>query len=715
MSRLGPPRRPLRALPPTGRARLRVEGLEDRTVPAGPFGPTLAPQGAYDPSRILALFRADVTVPDGSAILPGTEIGSPIALVPGLRVVSLDAGVTVKQALAAYKASPLVLRAGPDYQVRLTATPNDPLFGSLWGIHNTGQTGGRPDADVDGPEAWDVVTSGPLVAVLDTGVDYNHPDLAANVWTNPGEVEADGLDNDGNGFVDDYYGYDFVNNDADPMDDYGHGTHVAGTIAAVGNNGIGVAGVGWDTKVMALKFMNVLGFGLESDAIRALDYAVAQGATISNNSWGGIGVPDPFLYLAIQNAGAAGHIFVAAAGNDSLDTDLVPGYPAGFDLDNIVSVAATDHNDDLAWFSNFGATTVDLAAPGDNIVSTVPAGGQPLSDPSGYIAASGTSMASPHAAGVVALVRGQHPDWTYRQVIERVLGTVDRVPSLEGKTVTGGRLNAARAVGSVSGPVVTGPYVVASSPDGETPGPVGSARVTFNQPVNPATFTRADVTLTGPGGKGVTVRGVTAVAGSDNRQFDITFKQQTAVGTYRLGVGPLIADPGGTRMDQDRDGIAGERPQDRYTSAFALVRARTFASSDVPKPIHDFVPTTSTLTITDDITIADLNVRIDLAHWWVADLRIKLVSPSGREVVLSAFNGGSGDDYGGTTFDDEATTRIQDGSAPFSGSYRPQEPLAAFDNETARGTWQLVVEDQGLLADGTLKAWSLTIQPTSGA
>jgi subtilisin family serine protease len=194
----------LRIPPPAGRTRLHVERLEDRTVPdATPFGPTLAPPGAYDPSRILALFRPDVTVPDGSAILPGTEIGAPIRLVPGLRVVSLGTGVTVKQALAAYKVSPLVLRAGPDYQVRITGVPNDPLFPALWGLHNTGQTGARPDADIDAPEAWDVTTAGPLVAVLDTGVDYTHPDLAANIWTNPGEVAGDGIDNDGNGFADD--------------------------------------------------------------------------------------------------------------------------------------------------------------------------------------------------------------------------------------------------------------------------------------------------------------------------------------------------------------------------------------------------------------------------------------------------------------------------------------------------------------------------------
>jgi hypothetical protein len=325
-----------------------------------------------------------------------------------------------------------------------------PRFGELWGLENFAQTGGTNDADIDAAGAWDVNTgSGSLiVAVIDTGVDYTHPDLAANIWTNAGEIPGDGIDNDGNGYIDDVHGYDFFNRDGDPRDDHGHGTHVAGTIGAVGNNGIGVTGVNWNVQIMPLKFLGAGGSGTTADAIEALAYAVANGAAISNNSWGG----DPYsqaMFDAIAAARDAGHLFVAAAGNGNIfgigqDNDAAPFYPAGYDLDNVIAVAAVDHHDNLATFSNYGATTVDLAAPGVNILSTTPGGG--------YGQSSGTSMAAPHVAGVAALTWDAHPDWSYDQVVAQVLGSVDPLPQLQGLTVTGGRLNAAAALGNPQPP-----------------------------------------------------------------------------------------------------------------------------------------------------------------------------------------------------------------------------------------------------------------------
>jgi subtilisin family serine protease len=320
--------------------------------------------------------------------------------------------------------------------------PNDPQLASLWGLHNTGQSGGVADSDIDAPEAWDLTTgtSSIVVGVIDTGVDYTHPDLAANIWTNPGEIGGNGLDDDGNGFVDDLHGYDFVNNDGDPLDDHSHGTHVAGTIAARSDNGQGVAGVAWQASIMGLKFLSAGGSGSTSNAIRALNYATLMrtqygvNVRVTNNSWGGGGYSQG-LYDAIAASGAAGILFVAAAGNSGTDNDAAPHYPSNYDLPNVVSVAATDRNDQLASFSNYGAQSVDLAAPGVSIVSTIPGGG--------YASYSGTSMATPHVAGVAALAWSLDPDASVAEVRQALLEGVDPLAGLAGRVTTGGRLNAA--------------------------------------------------------------------------------------------------------------------------------------------------------------------------------------------------------------------------------------------------------------------------------
>lgn len=434
---------------------LFLENLEERTLPS-----TLRCEGAalgpltvdFDssPSHILVRFRPEAfaegstDVIAGNPIVPGSEIGPDLSFVSGLHRMDLADGVSIEDALAAYRANPLVLYAEPDYRVQLLLTPNDPQFGSLWGLSNTGQTGGTAGADISAPAAWETTTGSNLVvAVIDTGVDYTHPDLAANVWVNAGEVAGNGVDDDHNGYVDDVHGYDFVNRDGNPLDDHNHGTHVAGTIGAVGNNGIGVAGVNWNIKIMALKFLDAGGGGNLSDAIAAINYAVANGATISNNSWGFNGGFSQPLYDAIRSAQSAGHLFVAAAGNGNAfgigqDNDQTAFYPASFDLNNIIAVAATDPNDNRAIFSNYGATSVDLAAPGVDILSTT--------RNNTYSTFSGTSMAAPHVTGVAALVRGLHPDWPYSQVISHMLAATDPIAALQGITTSGGRLNAARAV-----------------------------------------------------------------------------------------------------------------------------------------------------------------------------------------------------------------------------------------------------------------------------
>jgi len=338
----------------------------------------------------------------------------------------------------------------PDFMIAPTTIPNDPSFGTLWGLNNSGQSGGLANADINAPEAWNTTTGsrGVVIAVIDTGFDYNHPDLAANAWTNPGEVAGDGIDNDGNGKIDDVHGYDFVNNDADPMDDNGHGTHTSGTIGAVGNNGVGVVGVNWQVSIMGLKFLAGDGSGSTSGAVAAINYATQMrrdfGINIvaTNNSWGGGGASTA-LRDAITAGGQAGILFVAAAGNEAANNETTPSYPANYTSDAIISVAATDRSNNLASFSNYGVTTVDLGAPGVSILSTTPN--------NTYASYSGTSMATPHVTGTVALLAAAYPQATSAQIRTAILASTTPIASLTGKVATGGLLNAANALQYLAG------------------------------------------------------------------------------------------------------------------------------------------------------------------------------------------------------------------------------------------------------------------------
>jgi len=351
------------------------------------------------------------------------------------RHVTLPEAVDAKAMAERLQRNPSVELVEPNYIVSANVLPNDPDLSLLWGLNNIGQSGGTADADIDTPEAWDIETGATapvLVAVIDTGVDYNHDDLKDNMWINPGEIAGNSIDDDDNGYIDDVYGYDFSNNDGDPYDDHSHGTHVAGTIAARGDNGLGITGVSWGAKIMAVKFLSGSGSGTTADAVDAVLYAAAMGARITNNSWGGGGYSQA-LEDAIRTAHEANSLFVAAAGNSNSNNDLYPHYPSSYDVPNVFAVAATDHNDQRASFSSYGATTVDLGAPGDDIYSTTP--GQSY----GY--KSGTSMATPHVTGAAAVVLAQNPDLTAEGVKALLMDTVDPLSGLAGLTVTGGRLN----------------------------------------------------------------------------------------------------------------------------------------------------------------------------------------------------------------------------------------------------------------------------------
>ncbi len=695
------------ALPGRG---LRFERLEDRRVLSG-LSATDAGRSnfldvdpsLYDDSHILVRFRDDGSAPEEQEVIGGSLLASSYSSIPGLREIRLAQGVEIEDALAFYRNHPSVLYAEPNYRVRAAALPNDPYLGQLWGLHNTGRSGGTPDADIDAPEAWELLSGdgGTIVAVVDTGVDYLHPDLAASMWRNPGEIAGNGVDDDGNGFVDDVFGADFLNQDGDPMDDHGHGTHVAGTIAAVHNNAQGVAGVNPHARIMALKFLDASGTGTVLDAVAAIDYAVSHGAKISNHSWSSGGFSQA-LEDALERAKQAGHIVVAAAGNDGSNVDVSPSYPASFALDNVVAVAATDRNDRLAGFSNFGPVSVDLAAPGYAILSTVPGGA--------YDTLSGTSMATPHVAGVASLVWDQNPGWSYSRVIDKVLTAADPIAGLVGKTVTAARLNAAEALRVDA----RGPQVISSSPSGILTGSVASVQLTFNEPIDPKTFTTADVVrFTGPHGA-LRMTGVTV---SETRAT-VSFARQSAPGPYSLVIGPGVRDAAGNAMDQDGDRVNGEVSEDTFTATFTIVDALAFTSDDAPKTIRDRASTVSFVDVGQDVEIANLDVWLDLNHTWDGDLRITLVGPGDdtpRRVVLSEFRGGGGDGYRSTLFDDEASHSVAAGSAPFAGSYRPEQPLSAFDGQNARGRWSLVIEDTAAFDEGHLNDWELIIKPQTGA
>ncbi|MBB5040468.1 Ig-like domain-containing protein [Prosthecobacter dejongeii] len=381
---------------------------------------------------------------------------------------------------------PTMAVAERDYVVFPTLAPDDTSFASLWGMHNTGQTGGVLDADIDAPEAWDITTGSKdvLVAVIDTGLDRNHPDLATNVWKNPGEIPGNFVDDDGNGFVDDVYGWDFFSNDNNSMDEDGHGTHCAGTIGAVGNNRAGVVGVCWQVSLVGLRFLGP-GGGSTSDAIECVNYATALGVDLTSNSWGGGGFSS-LLKQAIDDAGADQILFVAAAGNDGTDNDADAHYPANYTSENVIAVASTTASDIYSSFSNFGLTTVDVAAPGSSIYSTVPG-------PS-FATLSGTSMATPHVSGALALAKSIAPMVSAAELKNKLLHTVDTVPALAGRTVSGGRLNAQKLVNSFAGPypllTVTAVREVGSGNGDGIPNPGESFVIEFsviNRGTQPAT------------------------------------------------------------------------------------------------------------------------------------------------------------------------------------------------------------------------------------
>jgi len=370
--------------------------------------------------------------------------------------INLTESTSVEKTVAQLKDNPNVEYAEPNYKYNTFVTPNDPRFNEQWALCNTGQTGGTDDADIDALEAWDIATGSEdiIIAIVDTGIDYNHEDLAANMLANPEEIPDNGIDDDGNGYIDDVYGYDFRNGDPDPFDGHGHGTHCAGIAGAVSNNDIGIAGVAWNCKIMAVKFLSSSGSGNTDNGAASIIYAVDNGADVISNSWGGGGYSQT-LKDAIDYAHSQGAVLIAAAGNNNTSSIH---YPAGYA--NMIAVAATNHNDERASFSNYG-NWVDVAAPGRDIFATVPVSGN-LGDASGYRLLSGTSMACPHVSGLAALILSRNPKFINEEVRSILKMTSNTVTT--DYYIGQGRINAYNAVRvTIPPPVVKLKYLGASA------------------------------------------------------------------------------------------------------------------------------------------------------------------------------------------------------------------------------------------------------------
>lgn len=675
-------------------SRLGFESLETRSMMAADM--LQIDSNSYSQEHFLVQFRPETSA---SSLIGTSVAGATISRQvssDGWFKVSVGAGANFNLAMQSFQTLSNVALVSPDFRVSITATPNDPLYVNQWGLENSS------DRDIDAAQAWNFgTTSSVVVAVIDTGIDYNHPDLAANIWMNTDEVAGNGIDDDNNGYIDDIRGWNFINETNNPMDDNGHGTHVAGTIGAVGNNGIGVVGVAWNVQLMALKFLSASGSGNLSDAVEAIDYARANGAKIINASFGGGGFSSA-MQTAIQRFQNAGGIFVAAAGNSAQNNALVASFPANYP--GVISVAASTSTDTLASFSNFG-TNVQIAAPGQGILSTLPG--------NRYGNLSGTSMAAPHVAGALALLWGQSPTLSASVLTSALYANTDAV--LTDRTIYG-RMNLGKTAASLAGGGGEGdtaaPQVVGSTFN-TSGNRLTSVDVSFSEEMSAATMIPSNFTMTGPSGS-IAVTAITRLTGNNYR---VSFATQSSVGVYSLTVLPTVRDVARNLLNQDGDTTPGESIQDRYTASFTInapvVRNYTFNG---PVALRDATSTRTGVTnidftVPDSFTIADLNVNLSINHTYVSDLRIRLISPTGTSVQLVNRLGGASDNIR-VIFDDEATASIA-GASTLNGTFRPERALSAFDGSNAAGRWRLEVVDNARLDVGTFN--SIQLQFTEAA
>lgn len=641
---------------------------------------TAADAPVYKSDSIIVVYKDGVTVRDKQSArtavrarisdLNRDEIDDKFANLMGGRLAKLDLSSTsVKQALEMLKDHPAVLYAEPNFVYSKSLIPDDPSFGSLWGLNNTGQDGGIEDADIDAAEAWEISTgdSSIVIGVIDTGVDYNHEDLVDNMWTNPGEIPNDGIDNDGNGYIDDIYGIDTANGDSDPLDDDSHGTHVSGTIGATGNNGIGVVGVNHSVSIAGCKFLGADGTGSTAGAIECIDYFVAlknAGVNIraTNNSWGGGGFSQA-LQDSIAASGAADILFVAAAGNAGSDNDASPSYPASYDNDSILAVASTTRTDGDSGYS-YGLTSVDIGAPGSAILSTTPN--------QGYSTFSGTSMATPHVAGAAALVWSINPDLTALETKELLMASGDDNAVMQGRTVSGKRLNVNQALIDAD-PTPSFRFTVTPVNVEITAGE--SAVYTFE--VGNVADWQGDVALSLTDDSGLGTLSADTVAPGDTFTLTVDTLDDTPYGDYSFEVT-------GVNGDLERSKTVGLYifPQGLTDFTYSNDTAiPTLPNEDDP----DDIGIDSIINIPDELVVFGSSTFVNITHTYRGDLVLTLTSPAGTSTVLTANTGGGDDDIVESFASD------------------------AFNGEVATGDWTLNVLDVFNGDNGTLNGWELTI------
>ena len=648
--------------------------------------------------------------------------------------------------LATYRSHARVRYAEVDQAVQPQVISNDPNYGngSLWGMYSSdspvfvGPTGTTNLFGSQAEVAWNngaIGSKSVFVGIVDEGFDFTHPDLAANAWLNPFEA-VDGVDNDGNGYIDDVRGWDFFNNDNSVYDGSvdDHGTHVAGTIGAAGGNGLGVAGVNWNVSMISAKFLGSTG-GSTSGAIKALDYLTdlktRHGLNIvaSNNSWGGGGYSQG-LQDAITRAAKQNILFVAAAGNSTSNNDLTANYPSNYNTtsgagyDAVVAVASITSAGDLSSFSSYGSSTVDLGAPGSSILSTLPGGT--------YGTYSGTSMATPHVSGAVALYAASNPGASAAEIRSALLTSTTPTASLAGKTVTGGRLNVVGLLGSVAPAVLSINASQSSLAEGQSGSTAFNFQITRSGGTTGSTSVSWAVTGTGsnpadgadfvgsqlPGGS------VTFAAGETTRTITLQVQGDTLTEASEAFMVSLANPTAGTTL-----GTASA--SSTILNDDGVITASTTTPISIPS-FGSSTPFPSTVTVSagSGLAVGSLDVTLsNLTHSWPDDLDILLVGPSGARALLMSDAGDSIGVNGLTlTFSSQASAALPDSSALSSGSYRPGDfevgdtfnapapsgpysaDLSVFNGTDPNGTWSLFVQDDASGDSGSIAGgWSLAI------